>query len=85
MGLDLVGTVGTKTTRRVAIEKFGQKILRRRWDDVCAGEMERFLQDLAVHFVGVLIVERWKAGQHLVQENAEGPPIYRFGVAVPKE
>jgi hypothetical protein len=43
------------------------------------------LQDLAVHFVGVLIVEWRQACQHLIEQDTESPPIHSLGVAVAKE
>ena len=47
--------------------------------------MQGLRENLAIHLVGVLIVEWWQASQHLVQENAEGPPIDRLGVAAASE
>jgi hypothetical protein len=43
------------------------------------------LQDLAVHLVGVLIIEWGKARQHLVEQDTQSPPIDGLGVAIAKE
>jgi hypothetical protein len=40
-----------------------------------------FSQDLAVHVVGVLVVERWQTRQHLVQKYTKCPPIDRLCIA----
>ncbi len=47
--------------------------------------MKGFGEDLAVHFVGIFIVVGRKSGQHLVEKNAESPPIDRFGVTLTQQ
>lgn len=44
--------------------------------------MERLGKNLAVHLVGVLVVERRQSRQHLVQQHTQGPPIDSLGVAL---
>jgi len=61
------------------------------------GEAERVREDLAVHLIGVLVIEGGKTGElgivskdrksrkaanHLVKEDAEGPPVDAFRVTV---
>jgi hypothetical protein len=43
------------------------------------------LQNLAVHLVGVLIVEWWQASQHLVQQDTKSPPINRLAISITKK
>lgn len=83
--LDLCGTVGTKTTLRIAIEQARKKIPSSWGDNVTAGEGQRLLQNLAVHLVGVLIVKRRQTRQHFVQQNTECPPIDSLGISVAKQ
>ena len=83
--LDLGGTVGTQTTLRIAIEQARKKIPSSWGDNVTAGEGQGLLQNLAIHLVGVLIVERWQTRQHFVEQNTECPPIDTLGVSVAKQ
>ena len=83
--LDLRSTVGTQSAHRVTVQQSTEKIPRSRRDDVAAGEGQRLLQDLTIHFVGVFIIEWRQACQHLVEQNTESPPIHSLGVAVAKE
>jgi hypothetical protein len=57
--LDLSGTVGTQTALGITVQQTGEKITGGRWHNVATGEGQRLLQDLAVHFVCVFIVEWW--------------------------
>jgi hypothetical protein len=83
--LDLCGTVGTKATLRIAIEQARKKIPSSWGNNVTAGEGQGLLQNLAVHLIGVLIVERRQTRQHLVEQNTECPPIDRLGVSITKQ
>lgn len=60
MSFDLSSAVSTEPSLRVAVQETGQKIFGRCGHDVETGEVKRLLQDLAVHFGRVLIVERRK-------------------------
>lgn len=83
--LDLCGTVGTKTTLGIAIEQAREEIPSSWGDNVTAGEGQGFLQNLAVHLVGVLVIEWWQTCQHFVKQDTEGPPIHGLGVSVAKQ
>lgn len=43
------------------------------------------MQDFVVHCVDVLVVVGGEAGEHLVEEDAEGPPVDHFAVALAVE
>lgn len=47
--------------------------------------MQRLRQDLAVHFIGVLVVVRGKARQHFIEEYTKCPPVDRLVVSLSKE
>jgi hypothetical protein len=79
--LDLGCTLGSQPLVRIAIEEPGQQISRSRWYNLWAREVQWLSEDLAVHVVGVLVVEGWQACQHLVEKNTECQPIDRLGVA----
>lgn len=55
--LDLRGAVGTQTSLRVTVEELLKEILRGRWNDLGPWEVQWVAQDLAIHLVGVLVVE----------------------------
>lgn len=83
--LDLCGTIGTKTTLRIAIEQACEQIPGSRGNNITAGEGQGLLQNLAVHLVGVLIVERRQTSQHLVKQDTESPPVHSLGVSITKQ
>jgi hypothetical protein len=83
--LDLCGTVGTKTTLGIAIKQARQEIPSSGGNNVAARESQGLLQNLAVHFVGVLIVERRQTGQHFVEQDTESPPVHGLGVSIAKK
>jgi hypothetical protein len=64
--LDFSGTVGTQSAHGITVQQSCEKIPSGRRDDIAGGESQRLLQDLAVHFVGVLIIEWRKTSKHLV-------------------
>ena len=43
-------------------------------------EAKRVMENALVHEVDVLVIKGWKTGHHLVQEDAQSPPIDRFVV-----
>ena len=55
-------------------ERFGFRV------DI-VGKSEGIIQDLMIHNVGVFIVKRRQTTKHLVEQDAQGPPIHRFRVA----
>lgn len=59
--LDLLSSVNAQPLSRVSVQQLGQQRPGIRTDFF--GEPQWVLQDLAVHFVGVLIVEGRKSGQ----------------------
>lgn len=76
------GIVGTKTTLVIEIKQVHQKIPS---NSITAREGQRLLQDLAVHFVDVLIVEWRQTRQHLVEPDTKSPLIHGFwGQGVPE-
>lgn len=83
--LDLCGTVGTKTTLGITIKQARQEIPSSGGNNVAAREGQRFLQNLAVHLVGVLIVERRQTGQHFVEQDTESPPVHGLCVSIAKK
>jgi hypothetical protein len=83
--LDLCGSFGAKSRFCIAIEQPGKEVTGSRRHNVRAREVERFTENLAIHLVCVFIVERRQTRQHLVEQNAERPPIYRLGVAAARE
>lgn len=48
-------------------------------------EDEGLVEDLAVHFVAVLIIVRRKSLKHFVQKSAQSPPVDLLAVATRKE
>lgn len=85
MRLDLRSAVSTQAAHGVTVQQTTEKISCSRRDNVAAGEGQRLLQDLAIHFVGVFIIEWRQACQHLVEQDTESPPIHGLGVAVAEE
>jgi hypothetical protein len=83
--LDLRSTVRTQSAHGVTVQQSSEKISGSRWDNVAAGESQRLLQDLAIHFVGIFIVEWRQACQHLIEQDTESPPIHGLGVPITKE
>ena len=79
--LDLRCALCAQPLVRVAVEQAGQQVSCSRWYNLGAREMQRLGENLAVHIVGVLVVEWWQTSQHLVQEHTKRPPIDRLGVA----
>lgn len=74
-GLDLSSVrfcAGTKTTLVIEIKQARQKIPS---NSITAREGQRLQQDLAVHLVGALVVERRQTRQHLVEPDTKGSPI----------
>jgi hypothetical protein len=67
MSFDLRGTIRTQSALRIAVQQTGQKILGRGGNNLRPGEMERVLENFAVHFVGVFVIEGRKASQHFVE------------------
>lgn len=82
---DLCGAVSTETTNGITVQQSCEQIASGRWYDVAAWEGQRFLQDFAVHFVDILVVEWRKACQHLVEQDTQSPPIDSLGVAITKQ
>lgn len=85
MRLDFCGAIGTQTALGVTVQQAGEKIPSGRGNNVTAGEGQWLLQDLAVHLIDGLIVERRETSQHLVQQNTKSPPVHRLGVPVTKK
>lgn len=85
VGLDIGRTIGTQATLGITIKQLGEKITRRVRHNVMAWEGQRLLQDLAVHLVGVFVIERRKTSQHLVEQNTQCPPIDALGVAIAQQ
>ena len=85
VGLDFRSTVSAQAALWVTVEKARKQILRCTGDDIRAWESKWFLENLAVHLVGVFIVERWQTSQHFVEKHAKRPPVNRLGIAVSKE
>lgn len=82
---DLCGAVSTETTNGITVQQSCEQITGGRWYNVAAREGQRFLQNLAVHLVDVLIVERRQTCQHLVEQDTQSPPINSLGVAIAKQ
>lgn len=85
MRLDLGGAVGTQPALRITIEQASEKVASSRGNDIAAREGQGFLEDLAVHLIGILIVEWRQAREHLVEQNAKRPPIDGLGVPIAEE
>ena len=85
MGLDLGRAAGTHALFRVPIEQAGEEVLRGGRDDLGPREMQGLREDLSVHLVGVLVVEGREARQHLVEQDAQRPPVDRLGVALAEQ
>ena len=82
---NLRSTIGTETSVGAAIQELGEEIFGGGRHNLWARKVKGLREDLAVHFIGVLIVVGWKAGQHFVEEDAKGPPINRLGVALAEQ
>ena len=67
MRLNLGGTVGTKTLLRITIQKSGQEVPSSWRNDLGAWEVKRFGQDLPVHLIRILVIERRQASEHLIE------------------
>ena len=50
-----------------------------------AGELNLALEDLLVDGHRVIVIEGVNAGEHLVREDAQGPPVDRLAVALIQE
>jgi hypothetical protein len=83
--LDFSSAVGAQSAHGITVQQSSEKIPSGRRDNVAGRESQRLLQDLAVHLVGVLIIEWGKARQHLVEQDTQSPPIDGLGVAIAKE
>lgn len=81
MGLDLRRAIHAQTFRGIAVEQFGEEITSSGRYDLGSREVKWFRQDLAIHVVSVLIVERRETCQHFVKQDSERPPIDCLGVA----
>lgn len=80
MVLDILGAVDAKSLARISVKQTGQK--RPGFRTNAIGEAQRFGENLAVHLVGVFVVEGRKTSEHFVQEDTKSPPINAFSVAV---
>jgi hypothetical protein len=80
VSLDLCRTLGSQALLCIAVEQSSQEVARGRWDNLWTREVQGLGENLAVHVVGVLVVERWETRQHLVQKDTESPPIDRLRV-----
>ena len=78
--LNLSCSLRSQTLLGVAVEEAGQKVACSRRNDLGSREVQRLSEDLAVHVVGVLVVEGRETCQHLIEEDTERPPIYRLCV-----
>ena len=78
---DFSCALGSQSLLCVAVEQAGQEISGGRRNNLGAWEVQWLCEDLAVHVVCVLIIERRQACQHLVQEDTECPPIDSLSVA----
>jgi len=85
MRLNLTRSIGTQALAWIAIEQLSQEISSGRRHDVWAGEVQRFAENLAVHLVGILIIEGRKTCKHLVQEDAQSPPVHGLVIAVAQQ
>lgn len=65
MVLDILGAVDTESLARISVEQTSQK--RPGFGTNAIGEAQRFGENLAVHFVGVFVVEGRKTSKHFVQ------------------
>ena len=78
MSLDLVCAVHAQPLRRIARQQPAQDALSRGADAL--SEHQGVLEDLLVHVVGVLVIVRRETGQHLVKQDAQGPPVDNLAV-----
>jgi hypothetical protein len=85
MCLDLCGSFGAKPRFCIAIQQPGKEVTGSGRHNVRAREVKRLTKDLSIHLVCVLVVERRKTRQHLIEQNAERPPVYRLGVATARQ
>jgi hypothetical protein len=54
---------------------------RERYLADAVGQVKLFVHDLGVHDSSVAVVERRLAGEHLVQQRAEAPPVHLLAIA----
>lgn len=83
--LDLSRALGSQTLLCVAVEQTSEEVACSRGNDLRPREVQRLGENLAVHIVGVLVVERRETSQHLVEKDTQCPPIYRLRVATTGE
>jgi hypothetical protein len=83
--LDFCSTIGTKSSMRVTVEESSKEVTGSWRNNIAAWEGQWFLQNLPVHVVCVLVVERWKTCQHLVEEHTKSPPVDSLGISLTKE
>jgi hypothetical protein len=57
--LDLRRTVCSQSLLSVTVKKFSEKVTRSWWHNIGAWEVQWFCENLAVHLVGILVVEGW--------------------------
>ena len=79
---DFCGTVGTESAVGITIKKSSEKVPCGWGNDVAAWEGQRLLQDFAIHIICVLVIERRKTRQHLVEKYTQSPPVDGLGVSL---
>lgn len=79
---DFRSTIGTESAVWITIKKPSEKVPCGRGNDVAAWERQRLLQDLAIHIICVLVIERWKTRQHLIEKYTQSPPVDCLGVSL---
>ena len=62
--LDLLGAIHAESPRRVTIEQSSEQ--RSSFGTALVREAKRVRKDLAVHFVGVLVVEWWETSELII-------------------
>lgn len=80
MRLDLGSAVGSQSLDGIAIQQSGKEAAS--MEVHVGGELERILKNLLVHFIGVFVIEWGKTSQHLVQKDAQSPPVNSLGVTL---
>ena len=82
MRLNLRRTISAQSPISIAVQQFLEQIPCCIWHDaLVGGEVQRLVENLAVHFIRVFVVEGGKTCQHFVEEDAESPPVNGFVVA----
>ena len=80
MRLDLINTTVTKATKRISDQQSSDDAGGRGADVL--GDFHLRVQDLLVHLLHVLVVERGKANKHFKDKGTDGPPVYFNAIAV---